>query len=286
MRFFHTLVGAFHSPETYRNMRRSEGHGLAYSFVLVLFTTLLLTVYGLTLFHTKVFVSSHGSTPLFDDAVMQLAKQMPYMTFTNNKLVTAEPRSYTITFNFAFPKFHGKFDLATIDTTGATTYKNMKTPILVTANEFIVRDKKQIKIQPFKDVVGDHPTTLVINQAVAIDLGNKLIEGVHHILWELYLFIGAFIWLFFAGTFYILRLFMLLFMAVGGLAISRAYNDAVNFQTSMRMAAISFTPVACLEILFMAMGHMIAGFWLLLCGLVMLSAALYITRETPLAASS
>ena len=285
MRFFHTLVGSFYSARTYATVRAAEGSGLGYSFVLVLLTNLITTV-GIVLFlHMALFSSRDGDAPMFDDLVLQVANQIPQMTLHNNVLMVADGKAHTIVLDAHMTKGSLRGEAITIDTTGATTYQNMRTPILFTQKELIYRSKKETKLQPYSELYPDAPPTLVINHALALDIAQRMIDKVHQHLGMIYFIFGIFCCLCVTLVFYIMRVLMVLVLGVIGLGIGSLLKSPLSFAASMRFAAVSYTPVAILNIAAFATGHAPPTWGLILCGSVMLFAAMYTSRQTPLAAT-
>ena len=288
MRFFHTLVGSFYSVDTYREARRAPGSGLAYSFLLVALTTLVMLVYGLFLLHRVVFTTHYSPVSVFEQAVTQVAEQMPVMTLKDNHLKTrdAVPHTVTLDINAMGQNYHGS--IATIDTTGRSTHENMKTPILITEKEAYFRNdsKGETTIRTLAELTQNENPTIVVNRAVAQGMGKQLIAFVEAHLIKFYTVLGLFLWMGLIMVFYVMRLCMLVTLALGGILISQCLRTKTSFDMSMRLAAVSFTPVVVISgIIQLVEARATPTMWLVICGLIMLTAAFAVTRDETLAES-
>lgn len=280
MEFVRLFIGSFYSPSAYQQMKAKQGNGLAYSAVLVSLVALVILLLVGTLVHRELFGARDGALPRFDAVVMQIAEQLPVMSYRGGELHTREPKMQDIYARVELFGHEFKGMVATIDTTGGTTYETMEYPVLVTSREVIMKGKKETKIKSLRDMFGDRQEPLVINQAVATDLANHFSTMVHERLPVTYTYIGLLLWVILTATLFVMRLFMLLGLGFAGLLISRLMGAAVNFGAAMRLAALAMTPVTVLDLLsavlrLSALGTGRVAF----CGLVILTAALYVTRE-------
>lgn len=279
MQFFDTLIGSFYSAKTYREVRKAATYGMGYSLLLVTLCTLAVTVYYGQVFHREVFAERDGKPALFDDLVTQIAQQIPVMTYSNKRLSTQNPQATTIHISGeAFGEKFEQFALITIDTTGASTHANMKTPVLITAEDFIVKTDKETKIQPLSKFEEDG--TVVINRAMAEDVAESAIEGMHGALAQFYIILGGMAWVCLIIAFYVLRICMIFALGLGGLIISSLLKSPINYAASVSLAAVSFTPVAVLDTaMFIGAGYSLQTTTLLFAGLAALTAAIACSRE-------
>ncbi|MES2984867.1 MAG: DUF1189 family protein [Pseudomonadota bacterium] len=281
MRFFHTLVGSFHSAALYRQVRHEGRYNLGYALLLVLLCTLVMAVYFTSVVHREFFSSRDGMKPLFDDVIAQIAAQTPVMTYNNGQLKTQTDAVTTITINGTlFGEPFQDLPLITIDTTGASNHTNMKTPVLITESEFIAKSRdKKTEIRALKDVFAETKPQ-VLNRAVAEDMAARFTQGVHERLGQIYFLLGGMLWLGFAFVSYILRVILLMALGVGGTLAGKLLRSPVNHGTAVGLASVSFTPVALLiSLLTMCFGyspHIITTF---AAGLVALTAAIACSRE-------
>lgn len=279
MQFFNTLIGSFHSATTYRQVRKTANYGMGYSLLLVMLCTLAVTVYYGQIFHREVFAERDGKPALFDDLVSQIAQQIPVMTFSGNRLSTQTQEATTVRVSGeAFGEKFEQFALITIDTTGSSTHANMKTPVLITADDFIIKTDDETKIQPLSKF--EESGTVVINRAMAEDMGRSVIEGMHDALTQFYIILGGMAWICLIIAFYILRICMIFALGLGGLAIGSILKSPINYAASVSLAAVSFTPVALLDTaMFIGAGYSLQTITLLFAGLAALTAAIACSRE-------
>ena len=280
MRFTQTFIGAFSSADIYRSVRLRAHYEMRYSFFLVTFSALLLVAYFIALAHGELFTARAGKPAAFDDAVRQIAKQLPVMTLQNNQLMTREARSHTINLSVnAFGK-HVAGPFATIDTTGATTHENMKTFMLVTAQEVVFQSNKKTEIHSLSDYTKNIGNSVVINRAVADDMAANMIRTTHRYLVKAYLILGGVAWVALTLVLYLLRIAMVMVLGGAGMLIGKLLNTPVNYAAAVSLAAISYTPVAVADIiLIIGFGKSASPELLMAGGLAMLTVALITSRD-------
>ena len=283
MNFFQMFTGSFHSAAVYREVRAKATFNMGYTALLVLFCTLLTTIYYGHLFHRELFVARDGKPALFDDVLTQIASQIPVMTYQNGKLVTNEPHATVITISGQiFGETFEKQPLITIDTTGQTTHENMQTAVLITSSDFVVKTERETKIRPLSEYNDKNTTPLVINRAMAMDTAEKFIGGVHSILTQFYLLVGGVVWMMFAFVAYILRIIMLLGLGLIGTVIGAILKSPMSYGAAVSLAAVSFTPIALLETAVLVIaGYTVHTLTLLVAGSVALAAAIKVSTPAP-----
>lgn len=279
MRFFKTLAGSFHSAALYREVRASGFNHLGYALGLVAFGAAIVVVGITVILHTALFSTREGRLPLFDDVATQIASQLPVMTLNNNTLMTKDPQATIINVDFAIEGEANKpFPLITIDTTGATTHDTMKTPVLVTDKDIIIKTDNKTEIKSLSEFTKDITSPLVINRALAEDMAKRLISYVHDHLFMFYLIFCLVGWGFFTVFMAIMRISMLLVLGLVGLIISALLKSPISYTSAFALAAVSYTPVAVLDlVLFAAIGYPASGSTLLLAGAVALFAAMRVS---------
>lgn len=284
MAFFKTAVASFYAPETYRAVRNNVGHGLGYSFLLVLALALFnIALYAPTLHraHTELFVGVDGRLPVMDDALGQIAHQWPRMVIDQHVMKTEEPGPHMIRVAVNLMGEHAEGEIITIDTTGATTHNTMKTPILITSNELITKTERETRLKSFKELIGDKwNAPLVVTPEVAKNLADQLATYIRAELKIFYAIMGSIcLVLFLCGT-YIARILLLLILSLIGMLLASILRQKLDFAALMRLSAVAYTPVAVLDVL---IGRLNPGnismVGLLFCGTVMLLAALYASRD-------
>lgn len=287
MQFFSTFAGSFHSAAAYQRAHQREGLGLAYSFGVVVLVSLVLTVFFGQMFLSSVF-KPQGNNPLsfFDDMTQQLAAQVPVMTYKDGVLTTNEPRAYEIRLHVRNFGYDEEGIIAVIDTTGATTHENMQAPLLFTAHEVVRREKNELRITPYKEAAEGMPNPMIINRAVVEDTMHQVRNWLYAHAVFICAVLGVFAVLSFGLMLYVQRIVLMLLVSVGGLLLGLMLKNRVSYATLMRLSAVALTPVTVFDVAATVSGRHVGGFHLFLCGLVMLAAALAVTRKEPLATAA
>ena len=292
MNFIRTFIGSFHSARMYHELRKNQsGHGFLYSLLLVMVTILLTCVLYAPMAvngHTLLFVGENGRPAVLDSILKQVAAQTPEMTFENQVLNQKTPGAHVIHLKLDYGTSKEEVDAITIDTSGKTTTANMRTPILVTANEVIVRSQRDTKIKTFRELTDKDSAKggpLVIDAEMASAVAADLSELVKDNIMMFYLIVGGIFALFMLAALYVLRMVMMLCLALVGMALASMFNTKASFDELMRLAAVSFTPVAILSATIPMIGDKAPNsMTLLVLGSIMMGAVLYATRnQTPAA---
>lgn len=287
MRFFATLIGSFTGIAAYRAARRAQGVGLAYVFKLALFTaTIVVLAYGLLTYH--YFFTPQGDKPaIYADVLEQIAAQTPPMHFAENRLTTDQPEVTIIHVDATVDNAPYRKELITIDTTGTTTAATMTTPILVTSEAIITNLNGKVKIQPYHALNEDPHAAYQVNRSIAQKMVAQWIAFVQQ---NLLLVLGVLLitgWLVMSCMLFLTRTAMVLLLSLGGLLIGMALRTPIDYGAAMRLSAVSFTPVAMLELVrLLTTGAGLDSLTLFICGTIMLSAAIYVTREESLASGA
>ncbi len=288
MPFLQTFLGSFCSPARYQSVRRmAKGYGLGYSAMLAAFITLTVSIWAIGTIHNNLFIGHDGAEPLFEDVIHQIAKQVPIMTLDKGHLIPQHPRPTQIVLTFDRAEFPGRYILATIDTTGATTVENMKTPFLITSTQVIFynRSKQEKKIHDLSEYTSDVRGPLIINRALAESTAEHLISYTRSHLPLFYFMFLTIVGSIVGLIYYVLRVVMVFGLGAGGMLIAHlVMRKPVSYAACVRLAAMSYTPVAILTMIsFMLTSRFMNTLPLLICGMVMLSAALVISRDELLA---
>lgn len=274
-------MGAFSSVGAYRHMRyERQGLGLAYSFVLVALFSLLFTIYGIALLNGALFVERSGGKPLFDDVMTQITEQWPEMTVENGTVAVQAAQPHVIMLRAQFMGQPVDTPFITFDTTGATTHENMRSLMLVTANEIIARDKDKVEIYKIADLLKPGEKPLVLDRDKISNIGHGTIDMVHKNLWKILGTMGLLLWFFLTMGVYLLRIAMLLVLAGAGIVLSNLLKSPLDYATSMRLAALAYTPIGVIDVAIMSFaGVALHPAILFALGILMLSVAIDITRK-------
>lgn len=283
MRFFRTVIESFYSAPLYRQVQMQAGHGFMYSLKLVFVTAILTALlYAPTAqrLHREVFIGTQGRPAVMDDVFAQIAAQTPLMMMYHHKLVADERRAHTIRLRAVINGEVLEGDMITVDTTGATTHTNMPTPVLITATDIITQEKNEARIKSFKEILPEDGKPIRITpEYVEAKLGH-LSQLIKERLPAFYALIGVVALLVGVFAMYLLRVFLLVVLALGGKLLAALLHVKIGFDGLMRLSAVSFTPVALLGavITYVTAGS-VSVLWILLCGWVMLAAAIAALRE-------
>jgi hypothetical protein len=281
MRFFELFMGAFSSAAAYRYMRRERrGLGLSYSFLLVALTSILFAVYATAALHAALFAAEPGKKPRFDDIVAQIAEQLPEMTVTDGTLTVTSPQPHYVKLHTEIKGESVEFTVLTIDTTGQTTFETMRTPLLVTSKEVIARNKEKIEIHPIEGYIESGSPPLVLDRATIDKASLLFVEAVHQNLWKILTALGLFLWFFLTMGLYLFRITMMVALGAAGLAMGSLFKSPLDYATSMRLAALAYTPVSMADIAALGFaGINLPPALLFMLGVGMLGMAIRITRE-------
>lgn len=250
MRFWPTFIAAFHSRVLYQTLRQSGHYALGYSLKLVALTTFIAVVSGGFALHRFAFSAVDGNTPRFDAAVTQLARQLPTMSLHDGRLKTDKAEATTIRLEIPGPEGEARnFALAVIDTTGRTTPGTTDVPIVIDERNLYVTTKQKTEIHPLHKFFKNAPQTLIINRALIDEQASQLIARTHASLTKLYLVFGSLAWMLLLMIDYAGRLTLLVLLAGCAAAIDAARGGNLGFARTMAISAVSFTPLAAIDIL-------------------------------------
>lgn len=276
MNFFRTVIGSFHSAALYREVRAKNSFMVGYALLIVMLTTLVVVIAGTVYVHNHVFKEQDGHVSPFEDVVNQIASQIPVMTLKDNTLTTNEPGPFIIKLNAQ--SLTGKseeFSIAVIDTSGNAKYEEMTAPILVTNKDLIVKSQRKTEFHSLSELTKGDPSAIIINRAVAEDMAKQLITYIHDNLTTLYLFLGAIVWFTFIIYMFVARLLMLLILGLVGLVFGSLTKQKIDYEQSVGLASISYTPIAILDtLLFVAFSSLTHFLTLLAAGSVALFVAM------------
>lgn len=275
MQFFDTLIGSFHSATLYARLRREGHYAFGYSFLLVAMCTLSTVIYVMTLLNQLAFTAHDGKPPVFDRIVLQIAQQLPTMSWHHQQLQTDVPGPTVIRLVLDLDGKSRVFDLATIDTSGATTPDNAKTPVVIDQVNVSVKNSEKTEIHALAKFAKNLPETMIINRALIDESAQRLIRGVHASLTEFYALLGLCVWLALVVYCYIARIVTLFVLAAAASLITRTRGAKIPMPQAMAIAAVSFTPVALANTLaFIFTAHSASPVVVLLAGAVTFWAAL------------
>ena len=282
MQFLDLFLGSFHSTAAYAHMRyERKGLGLAYNFMFVGLTTLIFAIYAMAMMNTTLFAARDGKKPLFDDLVLQVVEQLPEMVVKDGAVTVNAPQPHYIRLHIDSlrgQRIEGT--LLTIDTTGATTYQNMRTPMLLNRTELVTRNRGETKIHAIREYADPAEPAINLDRAKIRQFGNDVIDWVHGHLIKLLLILGIALWIGLTLVLYLLRIFMTLVLGVGGLIIGSITKSPIDYATAIRLSALAYTPVAIADGIVLAMSGTGLPTWMLITlGLVMLHAAMGATRR-------
>jgi len=230
--FFHAFVLSFFSKSFYQDVGQQwRGTGLAFllvALVLVWIPTTIKVHWGLSNFLAK-------------DAP-KLTSQIPAITISNGKVSTDVPTPYFIN------EPDSGSPLIIIDTTGKyENLDNTSAKMLLTKTKIISRDNFQTKVYDLSAVQSfyvDRPRV-----EGWLSLGGRWFALVLYPLAVIFSFI-------FRGI-------QILIYALVGLLFTKLLNVNLSYQTLMRLAAVSLTPILVLDLFLEFVPLRIPLWWLL-----------------------
>lgn len=280
MRFFSTLIGAFHSPQTYERARyTAQGWGLLYAFLLVLITTAISCLYLTYTLHQAMLAPRDGQTPFLDSMFTQISSQLPPLQLERDgtlRVEGAQPVTIRLRGEIGGESFDT--DFMTIDTTGATDHSSMETPVLITRTDIISRDNNgKIELHPLKQFSekAESPITTRDLQDVLAKAGDFLRAHA----WKFYALVLPFVWLFISGIFYVMRIVMLMLLGLVALVAGKMGMGKITYASGVRLASVAYTPVAVFNTLaFLLVLDGASGFTLFVLGSALVVGTLWLTR--------
>jgi hypothetical protein len=279
MGFWRTFRGCFYAPETYAHWRyQRQGYGFVYALKLVALATLIGTLAMGVAFHRYLFAERHGQPPLVDRVVREVAAQLPPFALENGTLKTWQSGPAVV--HVTLDALGGPAPLFTVDTSGQTTAETMTTPVLMTAHEFISKSKRgEIRIRQLAELTRNQPNIAADSPEAVRAAGEKLIAGLHRNLPTLYAVAIPLIWFGLTIAFFITRCIMLL--ALGVVAVVMASpGPRLTYVDGVRMASVSYTPVAVFSALAFAGGFTAVGTGALFAlGVLMLLCTIAVTKD-------
>lgn len=224
---FHAFVLSFFSKSLYQDVgQRWRGTGLLYLFVvlvLVWVPTMIRMQWGITR-----FVNNDAS---------RITQQVPRITITNGQVSTDVSTPHFIREDDGTP-------LIIIDTTGQyQTLEDTPAQILLTKNKIIAPDRSY-------DLSG----------LQSFEVDRARVEGWLQMT-KRWFVLAAFPVVLVCS--FIFRAIQVLIYAAIGLLFTRVLNTNLNYQTLMRLAAVSLTPVLVLNLVLEFAGLRIPLWWLL-----------------------
>lgn len=288
MNLFQLIPASFYSAKAYRQMRAAASFGMGYALVMVLITTLAVVVYFSNTLHRELF-APRGSAPSFArEIAAQITEQMPLMTFDKGVLMTDNPEIYTIRLSGTlFKESFSNVPVATIDTTGQTTYETMKTPLLINSKEVVIETDNKKEIKSFSEISGEEPKgPIIINKAMTESTLNSMITWFEDNAFEIYLIFGGMFWVFAIIYMFVMRMVMLFLLGLVGIAYASIRNVQLSYASAVGIASLSYTPVLLLDtLLFIARGDSPSTFTLFIAGAVTLIAGITASqppKDTPM----
>lgn len=280
MNVFKLIPASFHSVAAYRHMRQTANFGMGYALLMVAITTLAVVIYGANLFHQAILDSRDASsTSALEAMALQVADQVPTMTFDKGVLVTQKPEIYTISIGDPLKKSSESEEVITIDTTGKTTIDNMQTPILITSKDVIIDNDRKKEVHSLSEFAKDQHGPMIINKSVAEDAARTLIAWLKDNALTLYLIFGGVMWCFAIIFFFILRMIMLFLLGLVGIAYAAIRNIELSYASAVALASLSYTPVLLLDtLLFMVDGKSPMALTLFFAGCVTLIFAIHVSN--------
>ncbi|MBN8543283.1 MAG: DUF1189 family protein [Alphaproteobacteria bacterium] len=252
--FLTTILRSFYDFDLYKEVY-GQWKGWAMRYTIGVFALLLAIglVAGTRILHTELVQGREDGKPsVLEDALRQVADQWPESTVTDNTLSTSITGPHAIIIDVEIFGERIREEAITVDTSGATTYANMTTPILITAKEVIAKDDSaegdnETKIRPLAEFFNNMPQPFTINRANANGFVSDAMVVIHAHIWKFYLLMGAMTWLVLMPVFVIIRLFLLIPLAVAGLVLATFMKRSLNYDASVRVLAMVLIPLTIIE---------------------------------------
>ena len=229
---FHAFVLSFFSKSFYQDVgQRWRGTGLAF----------LLGVLALVWIPTTIKL--HWTLSRFvRESAPRLTKQIPAITISNGEVSTDVPTPYFIN------DPETGTPMIIIDTTGEyESLDNTPAKVLLTRSKLITQQRAETRVYDLRDVKSFYVDRVRVE--------GWLTFGARWFALVAYPFVLVFSFIF--------RTIQVLIYALFGMIFASLLNAKLSYQTLMRLAAVSLTPVLVLNLIMEFVPLWIPGWWLL-----------------------
>ncbi len=249
MRFFTTLFRSFYDLTLYHEVR-SSWSGWALGITSLFFTLLAamgITI-GMVMLHQALLADQPDGKPgVMAEALGQIAEQWPDLRLANNQLSSDAPMPQVITIDVTLFGERIQEDFLTIDTSGATTYENMKTPMLLTSSELIVEQRGEHRIRPLEEVFAETEQPKLLDRAYMQGIAEKMVNAAETDGWKIALFSGVMVWLFLVPALIFARYLLVIPVAALGLIAAQIMRRSLSYEAAIRVIALALLPVTLLD---------------------------------------
>lgn len=249
MRFFTTLFRSFYDLTLYHEVR-SSWSGWALGITSLFFTLLAATgiTIGMVMLHQALLADQPDGKPgVMAEALGQIAEQWPDLQLANNQLSSDAPMPQVITIDVTLFGERIQEDFLTIDTSGATTYENMKTPMLLTSSELIVEQRGEHRIRPLAEVFAETEQPKLLDRAYMQGVAEKMVNAAETDGWKIALFSGVMVWLFLVPALIFARYLLVIPVAALGLIAAQIMRRSLSYEAAIRVIAVALLPVTLLD---------------------------------------
>lgn len=254
--FLTIILRSFYDFDLYKQVY-SQWKGWAMRYTIGSFALLLVIglIAGTRILHTQLVQEREsGKVSVLEEALRQVADQWPEGSVSDNRLSTLVSGPHAIIIEMEVFGDSIREELITVDTSSATTYANMTTPVLITANEMIIKDSRvdednETKIRPLADFFQDIPQPFALNHATMNAYVSDVMVAIQNNIWKFYFVMGAITWLILLPVFVMIRLFLLIPLAVAGLILATFMKRNLDYDASVRVLAMVLIPLTLIEAL-------------------------------------
>lgn len=249
MRFFTILFRSFYDLTLYHEVR-SSWSGWALGITSLFFALLAaagMTI-GMVMLHQALLANQPDGKPgVMADALGQIANQWPDLRLENNRLSSNAPMPQVITIDVRLfgERFHE--DFLTIDTSGATTYETMKTPMLLTSSELIVEQRGERRIRPLAEVFAETEQPKLLDRTFMQGMAAHLTGVAEADGWKILFSLGFFLWLFLVPALIFVRYLLVIPVAALGLIAAQIMRRPLSYEAAIRVIAVALLPVTLVD---------------------------------------
>lgn len=249
MRFFTILFRSFYDLTLYGEAR-SNWRGWALGITSLFFALLAaigITI-GMVMLHQALLADQPDGKPgVMAEALGQIADQWPDLRLENNQLSSDAPMPQVITIDVTLFGERIQEDFLTIDTSGATTYETMKTPMLLTSSELIVEQRGEHRIRPLAEVFAETEQPKLLDRAYMQGIAEKMVNAAETDGWKIALFSGVMVWLFLVPALIFVRYLLVIPVAALGLIAAQIMRRSLSYEAAIRVIAVALLPVTLVD---------------------------------------
>lgn len=247
--FFQTLARSFYDLSLYQQARTSwTGWLIGLSALVFAIVTAIGIALGAVVLHHEMLSPRAGGKPSnFEEVLRQIAEQWPTLTLDNNALSSDAPMPQVIAIDLTLFGERIQEDILTIDISGATSYQNMTTPMLLNTTELVIHKDDETEIRPLSELFSKARQPLVIDRDYMQNFTTTIVDATRTHAWKFLLFFGVFIWVFLVPILLFMRYLLVIPLAALGLIAAQIMQRRLTYDDAVRVIALALIPLTIID---------------------------------------